>query len=218
MLARHTARSGGMSKILQGATREVIYDYAERAFVTILGASIILRFLPTLASHPFNAVLLASECAAVAMILLRKRAQRMDISAYAVTIALVGTTAGLLVQPGGDNLGPAWAGGLIMLIGGLLSIAAKVSLNRSFGLTAANRGIKRDGPYRFMRHPMYAGYMITQAGFFLANPTAWNLSVYAVAWGVQILRILAEEKVLNQDATYREYAGAVPFRLVPGVF
>jgi protein-S-isoprenylcysteine O-methyltransferase Ste14 len=135
-----------------------------------------------------------------------------------VTIALVGTTAGLLVQPGGDNLGPAWAGGLIMLIGGLLSIAAKVSLNRSFGLTAANRGIKRDGPYRFMRHPMYAGYMITQAGFFLANPTGWNLSVYAIAWGVQILRILAEEKVLNQDETYREYAGAVPFRLVPGVF
>jgi len=103
MLARHTARSGGMSKILQGATREVIYDYAERAFVTILGASIILRFLPTLASHPFNAVLLASECAAVAMILLRKRAQRMDISAYAVTIALVGTTAGLLVQPGENS-------------------------------------------------------------------------------------------------------------------
>jgi protein-S-isoprenylcysteine O-methyltransferase Ste14 len=207
-----------MSRDLKGATYETVYDYAERAFVTVLGVAIILRFLPTLAAHPFNAVLLTSECAGVLMVLLRKRAHRMDASAYAVGIALLGTTAGMAVQPGGGDPGLGLAGGLVMLFGGLLSIAAKVSLNRSFGLTAANRGIKRDGPYRFMRHPMYAGYMITQAGFFLANPTAWNLSVYAIAWGVQILRILAEEKVLNQDETYREYAGAVPFRLVPGVF
>ena len=37
---------------------ERAYDWAERAFVALLSGSIILRFLPTLTDHPFNAVLL----------------------------------------------------------------------------------------------------------------------------------------------------------------
>ena len=45
--------------------KELAYDYTERLFVAVLSGSIILRFVPTLAAHPFNAVLLASECAVV---------------------------------------------------------------------------------------------------------------------------------------------------------
>ncbi|WP_293900666.1 isoprenylcysteine carboxylmethyltransferase family protein [Phenylobacterium sp.] len=205
-------------KIPTGGLWERVYDYAERAFVTVLGVSIISRFLPSLAAHPFDSVLLTSECAAVAMVLFRRRAQVADLSIYAVAIALTGTTCGLLVRPGGGSYGPEWIGGLIMIAGGLLSIAAKVALNRSFGLTAANRGVKREGPYRFMRHPMYAGYIVTQAGFLLANPSVWNAIVYGVAWGLQIARISAEEKVLMQDVAYRDYARTAPFRLVPGLY
>jgi protein-S-isoprenylcysteine O-methyltransferase Ste14 len=202
-----------------GAGRfERLYDYAERAFVTLLGVSIILRFLPGLARHPFDVVLLTSECAAVAMVLFRKRAQRTDLSPYAVAIALAGTTAGLVVRPGGQPLVPELAAGLTMLAGGFLSLAAKVCLNRSFGLTAANRGIKRSGPYRAVRHPMYAGYILTQAGFLLAHPTPWNAAVYAVAWTLQVLRIAAEEKVLREDPAYRDYAAAVSARLIPGLY
>ena len=157
---------------------ERAYDLAERAFVALLSGSIILRFIPSLADHPFNVVLLASECAVVAITLFRRRAETVDLSAYAVTIALVGTTAGLMVRPEASGPVPAYVGGLIMIAGGLLSIAAKVALNRSFGLAAANRGIKREGPYRFMRHPMYAGYILTQAGFLACNPSAWNIGVY----------------------------------------
>lgn len=197
---------------------ERVYDLAERLFITALSVSIVIRFLPTLAAHPFNTVLLASEIAVVAITLFRRRAEQVDLSPYAILIALAGTTAGLLVQPDASGPVPTWAGGLVMVVGGLLSIAAKVALNRSFGLAAANRGVKREGPYRFMRHPMYAGYILTQAGFLACNPSAWNIGVYAVAWTVQLLRIAAEEKVLRQDAAYRDYAGAVPFRLVPGLY
>lgn len=197
---------------------ERIYDYAERAFVTLLGVAIVLRFLPGLAAHPFDAVLLTSECAAVAIVLFRKPAQRADLSPYAVAIALAGTTAGLLVRPGGHAVIPEAAAGLVMIAGGLISIAAKVCLNRSFGLTAANRGVKRSGPYRAVRHPMYAGYIVTQLGFLLAHPTPWNAAVYAAAWALQILRIAAEEKVLREDPAYVDYASAVPARLIPGVY
>jgi protein-S-isoprenylcysteine O-methyltransferase Ste14 len=197
---------------------ELAYDLAERVFITLLSVAIILRFLPTLAASPFNAVLLASECAVVAITIFRRRAERSDLSVYAVSIALVGTTAGLLVRPEGSGPAPGWAGGAVMITGALLSIAAKVALNRSFGLAAANRGVKRGGPYRWMRHPMYAGYMLTQAGFLMAHFTPWNTAVYAIAWTAQLLRIAAEEKVLRTDEAYCAYAGAVPFRLLPGVF
>lgn len=197
---------------------ERAYDLAERAFVALLSGSIILRFLPTLADQPFNVVLLTSEIAVVAITLFRRRAERVDLSAYAVIIALVGTTAGLMVRPDPSGPVPAWIGGLVMIAGGLLSVAAKVALNRSFGLAAANRGVKRDGPYRLMRHPMYAGYVLTQIGFLMCNPSFWNIGVYAIAWMVQLLRIGAEERVLGEDAAYRDYAGAVPFRLVPGIY
>jgi protein-S-isoprenylcysteine O-methyltransferase Ste14 len=204
--------------MIKGRMGERIYDFAERAFVALLSGSIILRFLPSLADHPFNAVLLASECAVVAITLFRRNAERVDLSAYAITIALVGTTAGLMVRPDPSGHVPVWVGGLVMIAGGLLSIAAKVALNRSFGLAAANRGVKRQGPYRFMRHPMYAGYILTQAGFLMCNPSAWNIGVYLIAWTVQVLRIQAEEKVLMDDAAYRDYAATAPFRLVPGLY
>jgi protein-S-isoprenylcysteine O-methyltransferase Ste14 len=207
-----------MEGVMQGKVAERAYDLAERAFVALLSGSIILRFLPSLADHPFNAVLLASECAVVAITLFRRRAETVDLSAYAITIALAGTTAGLMVRPDASGPVPGWVGGLIMIGGGLLSIAAKVALNRSFGLAAANRGVKRKGPYRLMRHPMYAGYILTQAGFLMCNPSAWNIGVYLIAWTVQLLRIAAEEKVLVEDEAYRAYASTVRFRLAPGVY
>jgi protein-S-isoprenylcysteine O-methyltransferase Ste14 len=65
---------------------------------------------------------------------------------------------------------------------------------------------------------MYAGYALTQITFLLFNPCAWNLGVYVLSWSVQILRIRAEEKLLQEDPAYRDYAGQVRFRLAPGLY
>ena len=69
-----------------------------------------------------------------------------------------------------------------------------------------------------MRHPMYVGYMISHLGFLLLNPTIWNAAVYSAAFVLQILRILAEEQFLAQNADYREYMKQVRYRLFPGIF
>ena len=105
-----------------------------------------------------------------------------------------------------------------MLIGIGINIWAKLSLRRSFGVVAANRGVKTRGPYSFIRHPMYFGYVVTQLGFILYNPTGWNLAIYATALALQILRVSAEEAILFQDIKYRTYAGHVRYRLLPGIF
>ena len=105
-----------------------------------------------------------------------------------------------------------------MLFGVFLNLSAKLTLRRSFGVVAANRGVKIGGPYRLIRHPMYAGYTLTQLGFLLSGPTLWNLGLYGLALSLQIARILAEERILSNDPAYAEMSGRVRYRLVPYVF
>src|SRR4029079_10479190 len=121
-------------------------------------------------------------------------------------LALVGTTLPLLALPVGSNpLVSAGLSGAMMLLGLYVQCSAKMILGRSFGLIAANRGIKVRGPYRIVRHPIYAGYTIIHIGFLLAFPLLWNLVLYSTELAIQVARLLREELVLNQDQSYRDY-------------
>ncbi len=106
----------------------------------------------------------------------------------------------------------------LMVFGLVLNLYGKLSLARSFGLVAANRGIQRLGPYRVIRHPIYAGAAVTQIGFLLANPTGFNVVLCLAAMTLQVIRLKAEEKLLGQDPVYARYMTEVPYRLAPGVF
>ena len=61
------------------------------------------------------------------------------------------------------------AGLLLNLLGLWIAIWAAVSLGRSFGVLIEVRTVVLTGAYRWMRHPMYAGYVLFLAGFALAN-------------------------------------------------
>jgi protein-S-isoprenylcysteine O-methyltransferase Ste14 len=109
-------------------------------------------------------------------------------------------------------------GTAIYVVGACWQIWAKLTLRRSFGIVAANRGVKSSGPYRYMRHPMYFGYLMTHIGMFIVSPNLWNIGIYAFAWLFQIMRLMAEERLLTEDATYQEYTQRTRYRLIPGVF
>jgi protein-S-isoprenylcysteine O-methyltransferase Ste14 len=196
----------------------LILDLVERAFMLVLGLRAIVRLAPAVMATPGIALILISEGLGVAFILVRRRSALVDQTPYGTAIGFLGTAAPLLVIAPGRPLIPMAAGVAMMVTGLLLSISAKLALNRSFGIAAANRGVKLAGPYRLVRHPMYAGYLVTQIGFLLVNPCLWNAAVYAVAWSMQVLRIRAEEDVLLQDAAYGAYARETRFRLLPGIF
>ena len=100
----------------------------------------------------------------------------------------------------------------------LVQLAAKLFLRRSFGIAPANRGIKTGGMYKFVRHPMYAGYLLVHIGILLLMPTALNFTIYAISWWAQILRLLAEERLLGEDPAYREFCTKTRWRLIPGIF
>jgi protein-S-isoprenylcysteine O-methyltransferase Ste14 len=155
----------------------------------------------------------------VLLMIIRKPGE-MAMKPYPLFLAFVGTAAPLLVRPdpGGLQLLPDVAVGALMTLGVGVNVSAKFALWRSFGLAPANRGVRCGGPYRFVRHPMYLGYFLTQVAFLLANLSIGNLLKYFVTWGVQILRIREEEKFLLQDSAYQDLTKRVKFRLVPGIY
>jgi protein-S-isoprenylcysteine O-methyltransferase Ste14 len=106
----------------------------------------------------------------------------------------------------------------ISVSGLMLVIAGKFTLGRSFGLVPANRGVVVAGPYGFVRHPIYTGYMIAHLAFLIANPTPLNAVVVGVADSALIMRALMEERVLGRDVAYQAYCRRVGWHLVPGLF
>ena len=193
-------------------------DYLERLFVALLAVPFVIAFAQSLSVHPQFILIAASELLAVVLILTRKRGE-MAISAYAFFIAIVGTAMPLMIRPtDGAELVPVWLSTTLMLIGLTFNVSAKLFLNRSFGIVAANRGVKRGGPYRIVRHPMYLGYITTQIGFLLASFSLLTLLFYVTAWVFQVLRIREEEKLLLRDEAYASYSATVRHRLIPGIY
>ena len=192
-------------------------DIAERLLLFAILGWFLARLVPSLRAEPYNILLLVSEAFTVCLVLFRKRGP-IASTVHAWLVAIVGTCAAMLVIPSGTAVIPAWLGTSLMFWGLVLSLSAKVFLNRSFGIVAANRGVKRRGPYRLVRHPMYLGYFVTHWGFLLLHLSLWNAAIYATCWAALVLRIVAEEEFLSQDEQYRDYAGAVPYKLLPGLY
>jgi len=104
---------------------------------------------------------------------------------------------------------------VLMLFGVIIS---KVTIGRSFGIAPANRGVVARGPYNIVRHPIYAGYLLTHGAALVAYPSVWNVIVVVGGDIALVLRALAEERVLIADREYQAYCGRVAWHLVPGVF
>jgi protein-S-isoprenylcysteine O-methyltransferase Ste14 len=119
------------------------------------------------------------------------------------------TTIGLL----GDAITAS-----VSAVGLLITIAGKLALGRSFGLMPANRGIVCSGLYRVVRHPIYAGYLLTHVAFLAAHPSLWNISVILVSDTALLARAVCEEKTLAADPKYVSYLDSVRWRVLPGVF
>lgn len=159
------------------------------------------------------------ETLLVVLFVCRRRPREQSSSAYHWIVAAAGTYAVFLLRPhGSEVLGLGGFYSALQVAGFLLSAYCALNLGRSFGIVAANRGIKTSGPYRLVRHPIYISYLLGQTGYVLAAFSLANLLVLAIALAFQVQRIFAEESVLLRDEDYRRYAATTRFRLVPGVF
>jgi protein-S-isoprenylcysteine O-methyltransferase Ste14 len=213
-----------MSAIAQSAIAKALrsnrmLDRIEQGLVLALYLSLVARLWPAdfSSAHWYAILLLVSEGLVVALLLARRPTENISRRWGDWALGCAGTFTVLMVVPGGAPI-HATLGLTLIMMGLVTHVGAKLSLWRSFGVVAANRGVKTRGLYRFVRHPMYAGYMLSHIGFLLAAPSWWNLGVYALGWALLIARIGAEERTLRQSADYQDYAGRVRWRLVPGIY
>jgi protein-S-isoprenylcysteine O-methyltransferase Ste14 len=116
------------------------------------------------------------------------------------------------------DYGPFAAFEVLQLVGFGIAIVALGTLGRSFGVVAANRGIKTHGLYSLVRHPAYSGYLVSYIGYVAENGSLRNMVLLAAATGAQVVRMSEEERMLGRDDGYRAYVARVRRRLIPHVY
>jgi len=164
-------------------------------------------------------LLVVANCFTTGLSLIVRTPRRRDWRPIAMLCALGGTYGCIAYNfKTGMEIVPQSIGVMLQMSGIAWQLFAKVSLRRSFGVLPANRGVVSRGAYRFIRHPMYLGYFVTDLGFLLTNFTVYNLCVLAVQMSCQVGRILQEERMLSGDERYRAYRNQVRFRLIPRLF
>ena len=162
-------------------------------------------------------LLIVFQATIVGLAIVRRDARSADQSLAALAAGWAGTVLPLFLRPtasGSDLL----IGQSLQVAGLVLQLVAVLSLGRSFGVVAADRGIKTGGAYRFVRHPIYAAYLLADIGFVTSHPTLGNVAAISAAAATQVVRIWFEERHLATNPDYQEFCQARRWRLVPGVW
>ena len=114
--------------------------------------------------------------------------------------------------------------GFILILFGYAFASWALAENRFFSGVVriqTDRGhvVCDSGPYKFVRHPGYAGNILPLFGIVLGLGSIWTLIPAVVALIITVIRTKLEDRVLHEELQgYREYAKRVRFRLIPGIF
>ena len=164
-----------------------------------------------------NFLIVAKEFLDASFFLTRRAPLKTSKQPYHWFVGIAGTFLPLLFRPV-DRPYDFVVGQILQLLGLVLQVAGIMSLNRSFGIVAANRGIKTNGLYRAVRHPLYSSYIVGHVGYVINNLSIRNCLILAFATLLQVHRIFIEEAFLKQDSAYGEYVRRTRWRLIPFVF
>lgn len=206
------------AQIWQPAVLDKFEKYVLILVFSILGYRMTLSYMTN--DDVSALIYLFDQSLVLLFIVIRRQTEDITLRYDEWFVGFGGTLLPLLLAPAaiGSALVSPGVFVPIILVGLCIHLAAKLTLRRSFGVVAANRGVTAAGPYTIIRHPMYAGYVIVHIGFLLANPSLYNAILIAMCWSLFVLRIRAEERVLSEDPSYREMMQRTPYRLVPGIY
>jgi protein-S-isoprenylcysteine O-methyltransferase Ste14 len=109
-------------------------------------------------------------------------------------------------------------GGMVWLAGTVLVGAALWALRYAFSIEPEARSVVRTGPYKFVRHPVYAAYVLQYLGIWLIYPSILLAAGLAAWFALTLTRMHFEERILShafpEYESYRRTTGAlVPVQL-----
>lgn len=134
--------------------------------------------------------------------------------------------AGLDRRLGGTSHGPVWVRAVSAaptLAGAVFGLWAALS-NPFFSSVAriqTDRGqrVISAGPYRWLRHPGYAGTIVFNVGTPLVLGSWWAFLPAGAIVVLTVIRTRFEDRMLRDKLEgYRGYAAKVRFRLLPGIW
>jgi protein-S-isoprenylcysteine O-methyltransferase Ste14 len=149
----------------------------------------------------------------VGIYLVRPRPRARDGRAIARAAGLVGTTMLLVVGAFPKPVlltPPAFIRDLaapLALAAFALGVCGLLFLRRSLSIIPEARRLVTGGPYRFIRHPLYAAEILAAVALVLARPGLWATLTLVPFIAVQMLRARFEEGLLARIfPEYRSYA------------
>jgi protein-S-isoprenylcysteine O-methyltransferase Ste14 len=99
-----------------------------------------------------------------------------------------------------------------MLANAYFSTAVRIQTDR-------DQTVCRSGPYRYVRHPGYLGFILQSIGTPLLLGSLWALIPGLAAVALMVVRTILEDRMLQAElAGYSDLVQAVRYRLVPGIW
>lgn len=116
-----------------------------------------------------------------------------------------------------------WFGVVVSIVGGIISSWAMLENKFFSGVvriqTDRDHTVTKTGPYKFVRHPGYAGALIYYIGAPLNLGSFWALLPALFIIVVMIVRTSLEDQILQQELPgYAEYTKQTRYRLLPRVW
>ena len=172
---------------------QILSQAASCVFFLMEAVVVCIRRLPLGKLHGLlpRAVALAAAYAPFALLLLPHRTLASSESIASIFLLLAGTGGG---------------------------IASLAFLGRSFGILPQARRLVTNGPYRYVRHPLYLFGQLSLIGVSLQFAQPWGLLIALAGCLIQFPRMAYEEQILAD--TFPDYAAyrARTAMLVPGLF
>jgi protein-S-isoprenylcysteine O-methyltransferase Ste14 len=79
--------------------------------------------------------------------------------------------------------------------------------------------VAASGPYRYVRHPGYTGYIVSFLGMALALGSLWAIIPAGLVACLLVMRTALEDRTLQDELSgYKDYAQRVRYRLLPGIW
>jgi protein-S-isoprenylcysteine O-methyltransferase Ste14 len=153
---------------------------------------------------------------------LRRGPARATTSSVTARVAAVVATWLPFVIPllHGAPPGAVWPGvsDVLLLAGTAWGVWSLRSLGRNLSVIAQARDVADRGPYRWIRHPLYAGEIVSSLGLAVAAHSLGALAVWVGFCALQAYRALREEQLLLSVLPgYGAYRGRTA-ALLPGIF